>query len=392
MKRLKRLAALAIATALPLAIAIPASAGNGNTLVIGVGHADPANQNPQTGRVWSYTDFFSRTVTVHPGDSLDFRTAPGEFHVIALTTDEAAVRAANRIFAPDSDDANAAGSGKPKITLGPGGPIVFSSPTCGVSGQKPCVFTGSTLNAGAIAGFGPTGPMAVDWTVKIHAPFGTYAYFCHIHPAMSGTLVVAEGSQASSQAEIDAASAAQFASDHNQALAAETAANVVTFTGGAPGTRTYEAHVGLSAADNHVALLEMVPAVLNLARGDKVHYTWSFQEIHTASFPANNDNVLVEPTGWDCGATYVPSPPGPPQPPPSCVEMEPGPELLLDPGNARPGHLNNPNALVDSGVLVGSGYNLNPSAQDWSVVADTGGRYAYQCTIHDWMQGIVNVS
>jgi len=392
--RLKRLFACAIAIALPVAIQMPASAANGNTLVIGVGHFDPDNQNPQTGRVWSYTDFFSRSVTVHPGDSIDFQTAPTEFHVIGLTTDESAARAASPLFLPDSDDGSAAGSGVSKITAGPGIGLAFSSPSCGLNGQSPCVFNGSTLNAGAVAGFGPTGnPAAVDWTVKIHAPFGTYHYFCYIHPDMSGTLVVGPGSQATSQSEIDSASAAQFASDKSQAQAAEDAANVVTFSGGAAGTRTYEAHVGLSAADNHVALLEMAPAALNLAAGDKVHYTWSFQEIHTASFPANDDAVLVEPFGWDCGATYVPSPPGPPSPPPACVETEGGqPEALLDPGNARPGHLSDPNALVDSGILVGSGYNLEPSVQDWSVNADRTGTFHYQCTLHDWMQGTVTVS
>ena len=391
--RLKRLVGLAIATALPVGIQMPASAATGNTLVIGVGHFDPDNQNPQTGRVWSYTDFFSRTVTVHPGNSIDFQTAPTEFHVIGLTTDESAARTGSPLFFPDSDDGSAAGSGVSKITAGPGLGLAFSSPSCGLSGQRPCVFDGSTLNAGAIAGFGPTGnPAAVDWTVQIHAPFGTYHYFCYIHPDMSGTLVVTKGSQATSQSEIDATSEAQFESNQSQALAAEAAANVVTFTGGGPGTRTYEAHVGLSAADNHVALLEMAPTSLSLAAGDKVHYTWSFQEIHTASFPANNDAVLVEPFGWDCGTSYVPSPPGPPQPPPSCVEVENGqPELLLDPGNARPGHLADTNAPVNSGVLVGSGYNLNPSVQDWSVVADNPGTYAYQCTLHDWMQGTVTV-
>ena len=39
-------------------------------LVIGVDHADPANQQPERGRNFEYTDFFSRDASVHSGDTV----------------------------------------------------------------------------------------------------------------------------------------------------------------------------------------------------------------------------------------------------------------------------------------------------------------------------------
>ena len=75
------------------------------TLVIGVDHSDPANQQPEQHRVWEYTDFFTRTVTVHTGDTIDFRTAPDvEFHVVGLAPDAASALAAYPVGGNDTDD------------------------------------------------------------------------------------------------------------------------------------------------------------------------------------------------------------------------------------------------------------------------------------------------
>jgi len=87
--------------------------------------------------------------------------------------------------------------------------------------------------------------------------------FCYIHPNMSGDITVVKDSDpnVSTQASIDAASQTQFLEDQQLALAAERDANQVVFRGGAPGKRTYKVSVGVSAADNHVAINEMLPQV-----------------------------------------------------------------------------------------------------------------------------------
>src|SRR6516225_9499826 len=63
-------------------------------VAIGVDHSDPANQNPPGGRLFEYTDFFTRSVKVHHGEVVNFKTVPGFFHNVGLAKDEAAARAA----------------------------------------------------------------------------------------------------------------------------------------------------------------------------------------------------------------------------------------------------------------------------------------------------------
>jgi hypothetical protein len=97
----------------------------------------------------------------------------------------------------------------------------------------------------------------------------------------------------STQAQIDAASAFQFRQDRDDALETERAANVVRFSGGSPGTRTYHLSVGVSAADNHVAINEMLPQKLNLVRGDLVGYNWPDpHNVHTVGFQPPNRRCL----------------------------------------------------------------------------------------------------
>lgn len=341
-------------------------AAGGQTLTIGVDHVDPANQNFAAGRVFGYNDFFSRAVTLHSGDTLDFKTAFG-FHILSMTTDVAAARQALPLAVLDTDDPNAVGSGAPKIQLGPAFFASNGPPACGAPGSPPCDFTGATLPPAGVNG-------GNDWFVQVNASPGTYHFFCFLHPGMQGTVRVVDTSQpTTTQAVIEAMSQGQFASEQSQALDAEAAASVPTYTGGAPGTRTYQVNVGLTVAKNHVTLFEMLPSNLALAPGDSVRYAWGAVEAHSVTFPATNDLPPFRPD------LEAPDPAGF--------------ELILDPGNAPSGtNLSKPGAAVDSGLLVGSAYGLQPSAQSWSVGAAAPGAYTYHCILHDWMQGTLNVS
>jgi len=141
----------------------------------------------------------------------------------------------------------------------------------------------------------------------------------------------------------------------------------------------------------------MMPRNLNLAVGDSVHWTWGTEaELHTVSFPANS-LTLPPPFIPDCGGPGTDDiflPPPDPASMPYCGDFPPSPanfELAGDPGNARPGNLSSTTDLVDAGVLVGAHYDLRPSVQDWSANASASGTFAYQCTIHDWMQATVTI-
>jgi plastocyanin len=394
--------------------------------VIGIDHADAANQQPfpPFNRLFEYTDFFSRQVTVHSGDTIDFRVAPGAFHVVALARDENWARRTYPVAFADNDGGGATdiatGSATNKLGFGVsnfpimggshhgGGTVFFNNgfgpPVCGVAtlGEPVCSFNGGSdvevigPNVGVdwptLFGTGNFVPAFVDQFVNIKAQPGRYHFFCYIHPGMRGQLdVVGGGASTSTQPQIDAASASQFASEQSQALATESATDGLRFTGGAPGTRTYQVHVGINAANNHVAIDEMFPSQpLNLVTGDRVQYLWMDpHNFHSVAFPAG-DTRLPLPFGADCGTSYQGISPGPV--PPLC--QEPGDttfEVIGDPGNAGPGSvLSNPGEVVDAGVLGGIGYEVSPSAQSWWLATGTStatGIYQFQCTIHDWMQG-----
>jgi plastocyanin len=347
--------------------------------------------------------------------------------VVALATNETVARQVYPVALADNDGGGATdiatGSGVNKLVFGPSNfPITggcdngqcnptisfangFGPPVCGVAalGESPCTFSGGhdieVLGPNVGVNFATGQPAFVDQLVHVNAPTGTYHYFCYIHPGMRGTLNVVGGSQpASSQTEIDGRSLGQFISDRAQALAVEGQTNHVEFTGGAPGTRTYAVQMGIGAADNHVAIDEVFPnQPLNLAPGDSVQYLWRDpHNFHSVVFPAGNASApVLQPFGFDCGTTYNGIPPTP-GPPPIC--LEPGDtqfEVIGDPGNAGPGTvLSDPSVVVDSGVLGGSGYGVNPSAQSWSLATNgtsKPGAYHFQCTIHDWMQGTLAI-
>jgi len=69
--------------------------------------------------------------------------------------------------------------------------------------------------------------------------------------------------------------------------------------------------------------------------------------------------------------------------------------LIGDPGTAPSGSaLTDPSQILDSGFLVGTGYDITPSAQQWTVVtngATKTGAYVYECTLHEGMVGTLNI-
>jgi hypothetical protein len=428
MSRSKRLAGAAVAVMaaglwwVPQpASAAPTTAGP-RLVNIGVDHADPANQQPQKGRLFEYTDFFSRSISVHRGEVVDFQTTPFAFHVVAVARDEAKARAVYPIAFNDRDE-HGAPSGKPKIGFGPSNfPIVDGStsnpasgqvdftrpngpPVCGATGEANCVFTGGNQVQVAGPNVSFTGP--ADWKVTINAPVGVYHFFCYIHPHMSGVLhVVGRDHWATTQTDITEDSARQFAASRRQALDVESDLNRIRHSADAPGHRTFWIRVGAAAADNHVAIDEIFPnpqttGPLQLDRGDRVVYLWDDpHNVHSIFFPArpptfSND---VGPFGFDCAAGYVPAGSAPP-----CSEthehgltsppFNPPFELIADPGNAPPGTVvARRTQLIDSGIRVGTGYGLDPSSQFWSVRTDsstaTGAApYLFHCTVHDFMVG-----
>lgn len=389
----RRAIALAIAIALPVGLQLPAAAGeeSGQTLTIGVDN----NQSATTHPFFSYTDFFTRSVAIHSGDTLRFRV-DYTFHVLALAHSESAARTNFPLFMPDEEAA--AGTGGPRIELGPAFAIAAPgapAPSCGTAGT-PCRYHGGNpgltpdaeVVEAALAG-------GQDWFVQVDAPVGTYTYFCYIHPGMTGKLkVVGSDRPTTTQSWIDTQSVAQFARDQNDALKAEAEASKVRFTGDEPGSRTYIVHAGVNTRGNHVSIIEMLPAHLNLVQGDRVKFVMQSNEAHSFTFPRSHDEP---PFGPDCTPPDVLLAAPGPGAPPTCGD--PGSsrgEFVVDPGVSPSGTaLTDPAALIDSGLLLGGG-NHGPGPTTWTLTTNantvaTNG-YSYHCVLHDFMAGSLDVA
>jgi plastocyanin len=401
--RARALAAIAgLSTVIWMAVPVTAAAGSPRTFTIGVDHLDPANQqldgngHPTTPpgvqpKVFEYTDFFTRSIKVHPGDTVDFLFAIPD-HLIQVASNEAAARQQLPLFTPDETSAvegNALGSGGPKVVLGPAVFLNFGgAPTCGQTDKTKCVFDGS----------GPSDPGFVsgspDWFLQVNAPAGTYAYFCHLHPGMRGTLnVVPNNVAVQSQAQIDRQSAAQFRRAQREAVALYDEANQVDAQQENSGPTVYNVNVGVTSRDRHIAIHDMLPSRLSLKPGDIVRYHWQTNVIHTVEF------APVSPFGVDCESSYAPLndpnvlPPCPSGAPefnePSAIAPF---EIIGDPGSQVSGAFLTD--TTDSGLIVGASYAPyygGLGADHWSVKAGAIGAHPYFCAIHDWMTGTITV-
>jgi plastocyanin len=403
--RARVLAAIAgLSTVIWMAVPVTAAAAaSPQTFTIGVDHADPANQQlgangvptTPTGvqpKVFEYTDFFTRSLKVHQGDTVDFRFAIPD-HLIQLASNEAAARQQLPLFTPDertATEGNALGSGGPKIVLGPAVFLGFSgtSPDCGTLDNK-CVFDGSGPSAPGFVGSSP------DWLVQINAALGTYTYFCHLHPGMRGTLqVVRNNANVQSQNQIDRESATQFRRDQREAVALYDEANQVDAQQENSGPTVYNVHVGVTSSDRHIAIHDMLPSKLNVKPGDIVHYRWQTNVIHTVEF------APISPFGVDCETSYAPltasndlppCPSGAPEFDEPSLPLAPF-EVIGDPGSQAPGSLLTDTS--DSGLIVGASYAPyygGLGADHWSVKAGAIGAHQYFCAIHDWMTGTISV-
>ncbi|MGH3793533.1 MAG: hypothetical protein ACRDSP_01450 [Pseudonocardiaceae bacterium] len=427
-KRISRLVAfgaLALGATLPIAMVLPDnSAEAAGPIVILVDHQDPTNQQPfpPNNRLYEYTDFFSRDVTVHQSDTIDFQTQPFSFHIVTLARNENAARAAYHSIELVSGEPPAPGTGLPKIVFGPGNyPVTGGSthgggmiahdhgkgpPVCGAVqfSQAPCTFHGGN----DVEILGPTvgwdkqqQPTTIDQHVVINAAPGVYTFFDMLHPGMRGTLrVVPPNAPISTQQQINVAAQKQFQADRLAALAVEAKWNHIPTPAGPPGHRRYVVAVGASAANDHVSIHAMLPNhPLNVTAGDRVDFVWvDDHAIHAVGLAVHEDD-LPEPFGYDCypaTPSYQPVPNVFNTPPPTpCVR--PGhtePLGIGDPGNTPSGKPLT-TGIVNAGLHIGAAYGAHPTSQSWSLVIGPHtppGSYNYFCTVHSWMTGVLHVS
>jgi plastocyanin len=387
-------ATLAIVAGQALALAPAVAAADAPIIV----SADMPAAVP-AGHLWSYNDFFPRTLSVAQGQTIGF--AIQGFHTATLLP--AGVSAgtdlrSNGIASADDDvTPNANGTSHVAINFPAVLPTSFA---CG-DAANPCAFDGtSVVSSGAPLAGPPAGPFMVTVTA---AP-GTYAFLCRIHPGMKGHIdVVPSSADATTAGQAAAATARQVKADTANAFRVEQLASSGARLRHPDGTSTWFVHPGAMTADRKVALLEFLPQDISIHAGD--HVVWTMiesNEPHTVTFPADLDTdqvALCEAAGGapDSPAFPVVFPPSGPQdfgcaPGSGPVEFEFG-------GGNGVSAVTTPATVSDSGLMgsrrLASSFGLPSTAvvTRWNVgfAGAVPGTYTYVCQIHDGMAGTITV-
>ena len=343
------------------------------------------------GRLWSFNDFFPRTVTVRTGTDLQFINQG--FHTFTVLPAGATPRPdwrSNGVGKDDTDDTtlNPNGTTKSEFNIPALSP---TSSTCG-SPAAPCAFDGSsTVSSGAP--FGPPGP----FVVHVSAAPGLYFFICRVHAGMSGKLkVVAADAAVPSPAAVDASIAKQVQHDLAGARIADRKANRDAVTQNKDGSRTLHVTAGTSSPDGKVALLEFFPRNLDAKPGDKVVFTpQSPNEPHTVTFPGDLGTEMIA----FCEAGSVDIPFGSP-----AFNCNGGPpdEIEFGGGNGV-SHVTAPGptgTVSDSGIIGPHqltqriGARATDVLNTWtiSLAGAAPGTYTYVCQIHDGMEATITVN
>lgn len=347
------------------------------------------------GRLWSFNDFFPRTVSVRTGSDLQFINQG--FHTFTvLPAGETAKQDwhGNGVAVDDTDDSglNLNGTTHSEFNVPALLPTSFA---CGSQPAPPCDFNGgSVVSSGAPL----SGPPAL-FVLHVSAAPGTYIFVCRVHAGMSGRLnVLPADANVPSTATVEKQVAKQIKHDLVGAWAADRKANHDAVVQNKDGTRTLHVTAGTSSPDGKVALLEFFPRNLDAQPGDKVVFTpRSPNEPHTVTFPGDLGTEMAN--FCEDGSTDVPF--GPPDF--SCpAHPGQGPdEVALDGGNGVwqvtvPG----PDGTVSDSGIIGPhrltsmiGASKTDILNKWtiSLAGAAPGTYTYVCQIHDGMAGSITV-
>ena len=346
--------------------------------------ADAPEANP-AGHAFAYNDYFPRTLTVVQGSIVSF--AIKGFHTGTIlpagTTVAQDFAAGGSVAVDDLDDTVLNPNGTTHVLINiPALMPVLPSTTCGTAAD-PCSFDGTkVVSEGA-----PLGPPGAPTAIQMNAPQGTYAFHCRVHPAMIGWLTVVDhGHAGPSPDDVAAQAAAEIAADTSAALATFNAKNHADVKRNKDGSRTIILNLGAETPDHHVAILEMIPAKVEIGPNDHVQWRVSGRnEPHTVTFPKHlgTDQVPVceGPNGTDV----------PCQGPPDEVEFGGGNGVTT---------ITTPTTVSDSGLLMPAvtaqsyGVKATGALSSWRVnFANAAiGTYTFVCQIHDGMAGTIKVT
>jgi len=334
----------------------------------------------------AYTAFFPNEVTLHPGDTVDFKENwTGEPHTVTFgTLIDTGLAAADKA-GPNATDEPAELKKVPDILpKGPGDAVQTTAQPCFLATGDPPTdgsacpkvsqpdFDGkhTLYNSGFLA---PGDPFSVK-LAKALAP-GTYRYFCVIHrEGMEGKItVVPAGEKAQSAAEVATAGKASQAAIDTKLKAVFDTLPTLTAAKAVAGGGSPDAPNGF--------LTEFGPNSVSVPVGGTV--TWDVQGPHTISFNASEDAVGAVAKAPD-GTVHLNLKAAAPAGGPGVAPGTPPPTkpIVIDGGKW------DGTGFRNSGFLLGFG---PPGLLKFTLTFTKAGTYQMRCLIHPDMKGTVKV-
>lgn len=343
----------------------------------------------------SFLMYFPGEVTVHPGDTVDFKSNfTGEPHTVTFGTlvDEGMAK-----VDPNAQEEPAELQKIPPLLPdGPGDAIQASAQPCFLATEDPPASDACTADQQKQPDFDGTqtyynsGFLAEGdvFEVKLADDIepGTYSYFCALHRAsMSGKVtVVAADAKADTADDVTAAGDKEL-EDHVTKLGPTMDA---IRAGTLPPFIPTAAPGGVIAGGGSEEVPEAVPVLygpdsIDVKVGDAV--TWTIVGPHTITF-GGDESLRTAISKSPDGSVHVNAQAfaptggaGQPQGPPP---ETPGPPIAID-GGSYDG-----NGVHSSGLVL----SFPPQLYTYSLKFTTAGTYDYFCSIHPDMNGVVNVT
>jgi plastocyanin len=202
---------------------------------------------------------------------------------------------------------------------------------------------------------------------------------------MQGNLKVVPGN-GSSPAAFASNASSQWAADTAGAFAAESQANGTAVTANGDGTNTVTMTAG--TATQFVEVAEMLPRNVTVHRGDTVKWiTQTQKDPHTVSFPDLQENFSPQdPVQPACEGAAGDTPATGPPPDFGCG-ANPA-EFTVNLFPQGPSQISDATTLASSGMIA----TFGGLPDRYSFSFPNSGTFAYQCRIHDHMNGTITVA
>jgi plastocyanin len=343
----------------------------------------------------AFTKYFPADVTLHPGDTVDFKSNfTGEPHTVTFGTlvdqglakvdpnaqEEPPELAKIPALLPDGPGDAIQASAQPCF-LASGDPP--TSDACTKDQQKQPDFDGTQTyyNSGFLAD-GETFSVKLADDLKP----GTYSYFCALHRAgMSGKVVVV-AADAKAETADEVASAGQ--KEHDDLVTKLQPTLDAIKAGTLPPFVPTASPTGVIAGGGSQDVQSAVPVVfgpdsVDIKVGESV--TWTILGPHTVTFGGDESLRTAIARAPDGAvhlnpASFTPAGgAGQPQGPPPAT---PGPPIAIDGGSYDGAGLHN------SGLVL----SFPPQLYTYSLKFTKAGTYDYFCAVHPDMKGVVNVT